>query len=211
MRNFETAHLDATDALEASIALHDAVADTIFRPKATAKRKNPVISSEGSLCIDLHLTSGIGKTEIRFNSEIEEITGEDYIRIAKEKYNTYTANEFDSIIAKYSDNEVAMLFAEAMAHKNNERRKVSAEKAATKNRHILNIVRDAILDKVNVGNAFLLEGMVNEIENRIGTRNPRVIGKALEIMEDEGLLKVEKRRIFMPDKTRIRKVYIRVR
>ena len=182
--------------------------------KETISEQEEVAMKEAlsGLCIDLALTQEVKKTEIRLSSEIEEITEEEYISIAKYKYdNNICTNEFEKLIGKYPENEVALELAYLMTNITNERRRLSAEKTAKRNNDIIKLVRSIVENKVDIGNAFLLDGMVTETERFINERHPRIVGKALEIMENEGLLKAEKRRIFMPDKTRIRKVYIRMK
>ena len=171
--------------------------------EATCEKEKINYFSDDFLINNYH-SEQVGKgTGVRTDRNYESLTINEYLEKAKTAYKSNDRRNMEKyLIGKFSDSELAAELAEIKTNKINRERKERADSIYRRNMCIFDLVEN-VISNLKVNDMFTLETFNNKINS-----HPRVVNKKLEMLVENGKLKVEKRRITVDCKKIVRKVYI---
>ena len=147
-------------------------------------------------------------TGVRTDYVFKYLTIDEYLEDAKEKFENGDIRDKEKyLIGKFSDSELATELAEVKASKINAGRKRQSWMIYERNKKIFNMV-ETVISTLNVNDMFILSTFNKRFEDLTGIHHPGVVREKLEMLVENGKLKVEKRKITVDCKKIVRRVYI---
>ena len=176
--------------------------------EATCEKEKINYFSDDFLINNYH-SEQVGKgTGVRTDYVFKYLTIDEYLENAKEKFENEDKRDMEKyLIGKFSDSELAAELAEVKASKINEGRERQSWMIYERNKRIFDMVEN-IISNLKVNDMFVLSTFNKRFEDLTGIHHPGVVNKKLEMLVENGKLKVEKRRITVDCKKIVRKVYI---
>ena len=176
--------------------------------EATCEKEKINYFSDDFLINNYH-SEQVGKgTGVRTDYVFKYLTIDEYLENAKEKFENEDKRDMEKyLIGKFSDCALAAELAEIKASKINEGRERQSWMIYERNKRIFDMVEN-IISNLKVNDMFVLSTFNKRFEDLTGIHHPGVVNKKLEMLVENGKLKVEKRRITVDCKKIVRKVYI---
>ena len=171
------------------------------------KEKNNYFNND--FLINNYHSEQVGKgTGVRTDYVFKYLTINEYLEDAKEKFENEDKRNMEKyLIGTFSDSELAAELAEVKASKINEGRERQSWMTYERNIRIFDMVEN-IISNLKVNDMFVLSTFNKRFEDLTGIHHPGVVNKKLEMLVENGKLKIEKRRITVDCKKIVRKVYI---
>lgn len=176
--------------------------------EATCEKEKINYFSDDFLINNYHSEQVKKGTGVRTDYVFKYLTIDEYLEDAKEKFENEDKRDMEKyLIGKFSDSELAAELADVKASKINEGRERQSWMIYERNKRIFDMVEN-IISNLKVNDMFILSTFNKRFEDLTDIHHPGVVREKLEMLVENGKLKVEKRRITVDCKKIIRKVYI---